>query len=96
MVLDANGGIISTDSLMVGVASGGVGRRECLLAAPTGPIARSVPVVAGEWASAAFQAGAERATVSEWQEPAPQSREEPWKLTDLREVRSGSRACAAA
>jgi VIT1/CCC1 family predicted Fe2+/Mn2+ transporter len=60
-VLGANDGIVSTASLIVGVAAASVGRAEILLAGLAGLVAGALSMAAGEYVSVSSQADTERA-----------------------------------
>jgi VIT1/CCC1 family predicted Fe2+/Mn2+ transporter len=60
-VLGANDGIISTSSLMVGVAAAASGRREIVTAGVAGLVAGALSMAAGEYVSVSSQADTERA-----------------------------------
>jgi len=60
-VLGANDGIVSTASLVVGVASAGALRAEVLVAAVAGLVAGAMSMAAGEYVSVSSQADTERA-----------------------------------
>ena len=60
-VLGANDGLISTASLVVGVASAGTGRSAVLLAGVAGLVAGSMSMAAGEYVSVSSQADTESA-----------------------------------
>lgn len=60
-VLGANDGIVSTASLMVGVAAANVGRSELLLAGVAGLVAGAMSMAAGEYVSVSSQADTEQA-----------------------------------
>lgn len=60
-VLGANDGIVSTASLIVGVASATSGRTEVLVAGIAGLVAGAMSMAAGEYVSVSSQADAERA-----------------------------------
>jgi VIT1/CCC1 family predicted Fe2+/Mn2+ transporter len=60
-VLGANDGIVSTASLVVGVASAGAARGEILLAGVAGLVAGAFSMAAGEYVSVSSQADTERA-----------------------------------
>jgi VIT1/CCC1 family predicted Fe2+/Mn2+ transporter len=60
-VLGANDGIVSTASLMVGVASAGQGRDALMLAGVAGLVAGALSMAAGEYVSVSSQADTERA-----------------------------------
>src|SRR5687767_3445555 len=63
-VLGANDGIVSTASLIVGVAAANVGRAEMLLAGVAGLVAGAMSMAAGEYVSVSSQADTERAELS--------------------------------
>jgi VIT1/CCC1 family predicted Fe2+/Mn2+ transporter len=60
-VLGANDGIVSTASLIVGVAAASVGRQEILIAGLAGLVAGALSMAAGEYVSVSSQADTERA-----------------------------------
>lgn len=60
-VLGANDGIISTSSLMVGVAAAASGRRDIVVAGVAGLVAGALSMAAGEYVSVSSQADTERA-----------------------------------
>lgn len=60
-VLGANDGLVSTASIVVGVASAGAGSREILIAGIAGLSAGAMSMAAGEYVSVSSQADAERA-----------------------------------
>jgi VIT1/CCC1 family predicted Fe2+/Mn2+ transporter len=59
-VLGANDGLISTASLVVGVASAATSQREILLAGAAGLVAGAMSMAAGEYVSVSSQADAEQ------------------------------------
>ncbi|GAA0710395.1 VIT family protein [Dokdonella soli] len=63
-VLGANDGIVSTASLIVGVASAGAGRHEILLAGVAGLVGGALSMAAGEYVSVSSQADAEKADLA--------------------------------
>jgi VIT1/CCC1 family predicted Fe2+/Mn2+ transporter len=63
-VLGANDGLISTGSLVVGVASAGAPREEALLAALAGLVAGALSMAAGEYVSVSSQADTEGADLA--------------------------------
>lgn len=63
-VLGANDGIVSTASLITGVASAGVGHTEVLLAGTAGLVAGAMSMAAGEYISVSSQADSERADLA--------------------------------
>ena len=60
-VLGANDGIVSTASLVVGIAAANAGRGELLIAAIAGLVAGAMSMAAGEYVSVSSQADTERA-----------------------------------
>src|SRR6478609_5674404 len=60
-VLGANDGIISTSSLMVGVAAASSNRRDIVVAGVAGLVAGALSMAAGEYVSVSSQADTERA-----------------------------------
>jgi VIT1/CCC1 family predicted Fe2+/Mn2+ transporter len=60
-VLGANDGIVSTASLVVGIAAANTGRSEILIAAIAGLVAGAMSMAAGEYVSVSSQADTERA-----------------------------------
>jgi vacuolar iron transporter family protein len=63
-VLGANDGIVSTASLIVGVAVASSGRQEILLAGAAGLVAGAMSMAAGEYVSVSSQADTERADIA--------------------------------
>lgn len=63
-VLGANDGLVSTASLVVGVASAGSGRPEILIAGLAGLAAGAMSMAAGEYVSVSSQTDAERADIA--------------------------------
>jgi VIT1/CCC1 family predicted Fe2+/Mn2+ transporter len=63
-VLGANDGIVSTASLMVGVASASAGRSEILLAGIAGLAAGAMSMAAGEYVSVSSQSDTEQADLA--------------------------------
>jgi VIT1/CCC1 family predicted Fe2+/Mn2+ transporter len=62
-VLGANDGLISTASLIVGVAAAGTGHHELLIAGTAGLIAGAMSMAAGEYVSVSSQADTEKADI---------------------------------
>lgn len=60
-VLGANDGIVSTASLVVGIAAANAGRTELLIAAVAGLVAGAMSMAAGEYVSVSSQADSESA-----------------------------------
>ena len=56
-VLGANDGLVSTASLVVGVAAAGFGKPEVLLAGLAGLVAGAMSMAAGEYVSVSSQRG---------------------------------------
>ncbi len=63
-VLGANDGIVSTASLIAGVASAGISPAEVLLAGTAGLVAGALSMAAGEYVSVSSQADTERADLA--------------------------------
>ncbi len=63
-VLGANDGLVSTASLVVGVAAAGSGKPEVLIAGLAGLVAGAMSMAAGEYVSVSSQTDAERADLS--------------------------------
>jgi VIT1/CCC1 family predicted Fe2+/Mn2+ transporter len=63
-VLGANDGLISTSSLVVGMAAGGAARGPVLLAALAGLVGGALSMAAGEYVSVSSQADAEQADLA--------------------------------
>ncbi|HVI27043.1 VIT family protein [Hansschlegelia sp.] len=63
-VLGANDGLVSTASLVVGVAAAGSGRSEVLIAGLAGLVAGAMSMAAGEYVSVSSQADAEQADIA--------------------------------
>ena len=63
-VLGANDGIVSTASLIVGVAAASAGRSEMLVAGVAGLVAGAMSMAAGEFVSVSSQADTERADMA--------------------------------
>lgn len=63
-VLGANDGIVSTASLIVGVAAASQGRSEVLVAGVAGLVAGAMSMAAGEYVSVSSQADTERADLA--------------------------------
>lgn len=87
-VLGANDGIVSTASLVVGVASAAATRHEVLLAGVAGLVAGALSMAAGEYVSVSSQADTEKAELArERSELAAQPQAEEDELTDIYERR---------
>ncbi|CAE6486201.1 VIT1/CCC1 family predicted Fe2+/Mn2+ transporter [Nitrosomonas nitrosa] len=63
-VLGANDGIVSTASLIIGVAAANAGREEILLAGVAGLVAGAMSMAAGEYVSVSSQADTEKADIA--------------------------------
>lgn len=63
-VLGANDGIVSTGSLIVGIAASSAGRAEVLLAGIAALVAGAMSMAAGEYVSVSSQADSERANLA--------------------------------
>ncbi len=83
-VLGANDGIVSTASLLLGVAAASAGRSELLLTGVAGLVAGAASMAAGEYVSVSSQADTERADLSrERRELATQPEAEHQELAAL-------------
>jgi VIT1/CCC1 family predicted Fe2+/Mn2+ transporter len=83
-VLGANDGIVSTASLMVGVAAANVGRTELLVAGVAGLMAGAMSMAAGEYVSVSSQADTEQADLArERAELNAQPEHEQQELADI-------------
>jgi len=95
-VLGANDGLISTSSLVVGVAAAQTARGPVLLAALAGLVAGALSMAAGEYVSVSSQADTERADLArERGELATQPEAELAELTDIYVGRGLARELAA-
>jgi vacuolar iron transporter family protein len=63
-VLGANDGLVSTSSLVVGVAAAGSGKPEVLIAGLAGLVAGAMSMAAGEYVSVSSQTDAEQADIA--------------------------------
>ena len=87
-VLGANDGIVSTASLIVGVASASPGTNEILVAGVAGMVAGAMSMAAGEYVSVSSQADTENADMArERQELATQPEAELAELAGIYEKR---------
>ena len=94
-VLGANDGIVSTSSLVVGVAAAGTGRTEVLIAGLAGLVAGAMSMAAGEYVSVSSQTDAEQADLArERKELAEAPEAEREELTRIYEARGLSRDLA--
>jgi len=83
-VLGANDGLISTSSLIVGVASAGTARGAVVVSAVAGLVAGAMSMAAGEYVSVSSQADTERADLDrERRELATQARAEREELAGI-------------
>lgn len=95
-VLGANDGIVSTASLVVGVAAAETGRSEVTLAGIAGLVAGAMSMAAGEYVSVSSQADSEQADLArERQELAADPDFEQVELTDIYVERGLDRELAA-
>jgi len=95
-VLGANDGIVSTSSLVVGVASAGSGKPEVLIAGLAGLVAGAMSMAAGEYVSVSSQADAEKADIArETKELAESPEAELEELTSIYQGRGLDRDLAA-
>jgi VIT1/CCC1 family predicted Fe2+/Mn2+ transporter len=87
-VLGADDGIVSTASLMVGVASASASRGQVLLAGAAGLVAGALSMAAGEYVSVSSQRDAERADIAiEKRELAAAPKDELRELATIYEKR---------
>jgi vacuolar iron transporter family protein len=87
-VLGANDGIVSTASLVVGVAAAAATKHEVLIAGVAGLVAGALSMAAGEYVSVSSQADTERADLAiERNELATQPEAEEDELADIYEQR---------
>lgn len=83
-MLGANDGIVSTASLIVGVAAAGAARGDILLSGIAGLVAGAMSMAAGEYVSVSSQADSEAADLSrERRELATQPQQELAELTNI-------------
>lgn len=95
-VLGANDGIVSTASLVLGVAASGAGSRSILVAGVAGLVAGAMSMAAGEYVSVSSQADTERADLDrERQELAADPKHEHAELTSIYVARGLDRQLAA-
>jgi VIT1/CCC1 family predicted Fe2+/Mn2+ transporter len=96
-VLGANDGIVSTASLLLGVAAAGAPRDAILVAGIAGLVAGSMSMAAGEYVSVSSQSDTERADLArETLELAHQPEAEREELIAIYEARGVDRATAVA
>lgn len=94
-VLGANDGIVSTASLLVGVAAAGSGQPEVLIAGLAGLVAGAMSMAAGEYVSVSSQTDAENADLArERKELAETPQAELEELTQIYETRGLDRDLA--
>ena len=94
-VLGANDGIVSTASLLVGVAAAGGGRSELVVAGVAGLVAGAMSMAAGEYVSVSSQSDTERADLArERAELAAEPELELQELTSIYVARGLSRELA--
>ena len=87
-MLGANDGIVSTGSLIVGVAAASAGRSEILIAGVAGVVAGAMSMAAGEFVSVSSQLDTERADIArEREELATQPEFETRELAAIYEAR---------
>jgi VIT1/CCC1 family predicted Fe2+/Mn2+ transporter len=95
-VLGANDGIVSTASLIVGVAAASAGPSEILLAGVAGMVAGAMSMAAGEFVSVSSQSDTERADLArEREELATQPDFEKRELAEIYVARGLTRELAA-
>jgi VIT1/CCC1 family predicted Fe2+/Mn2+ transporter len=94
-VMGANDGIVSTASLVLGVAAAGTARADILLAGVAGLVAGAMSMAAGEYVSVSSQADTEKADLArETAELASQPDAEVEELTAIYEARGLDRPTA--
>lgn len=94
-VLGANDGLVSTASLVVGVAAAGSGRPEILIAGLAGLVAGAMSMAAGEYVSVSSQTDAEQADIArETKELAETPEAELVELTGIYVARGLDKALA--
>ena len=86
-VLGANDGIVSTASLIAGVAAASAGRPEIVLAGAAGLVAGAMSMAAGEFVSVSSQADTERADLS--RERRELAEDPEFELNELAEIYVG-------
>jgi len=95
-VLGANDGIVSTASLVLGVAAAGASSRTILVAGVAGLVAGAMSMAAGEYVSVSSQADTERADLDrESKELATNPEHEHAELTDIYVKRGLDQALAS-
>jgi VIT1/CCC1 family predicted Fe2+/Mn2+ transporter len=83
-VLGANDGIVSTASLLIGVAAAGASRGEILTAGVAGLVAGAMSMAAGEYVSVSSQSDTERAALArEQRELTDQPEDEKRELAQI-------------
>ena len=83
-VLGANDGIVSTSSLLIGVAAAGASRGEILTAGVAGLVAGAMSMAAGEYVSVSSQSDTERAALArEQRELTDQTEDEKRELAQI-------------
>lgn len=83
-VLGANDGIVSTASLVVGVAAAHATRNEVLIAGVAGLVAGAMSMAAGEYVSVSSQADTEKADLS--RERKELEMDEPFERDELASI----------
>ena len=83
-VLGADDGIVSTASLMIGVASAAAPRQAVFVAGLAGLVAGAMSMAAGEYVSVSSQRDAERADIK--RESRELARDPTWELGELTEL----------
>ena len=87
-VMGANDGIVSTASIIIGVAAAGTGQNEILLAGLAGLIAGAMSMAAGEYVSVSSQSDSENADLDREREAlAASPEEEHGELAHIYELR---------
>ena len=92
-VLGANDGIVSTSSLVIGVAAAGANPQSILLTGIAGLVAGAMSMAAGEYVSVSSQADAEEADIAkERHELATDLEHEREELVCIYQSRAGDRS----
>lgn len=95
-VLGANDGIVSTASILVGVAASGAAHQAVVIAGLAGLVAGAMSMAAGEYVSVSSQTDTEKADIArETRELAEQWDDEVQELTEIYEKRGLTKETAA-
>lgn len=95
-VLGANDGIVSTASLIVGVAAAAATRNDVLIAGVAGLVAGAMSMAAGEYVSVSSQSDTEQADLARERKELSENLElEREELTEIRQAWCRPRPCTA-